>query len=80
MDIPTEQYLMYMEELFSTPGWSLLTEDAKDQINYLTDDAVQASSWEEVQRIRGRLEQLKEFLTMPQVIAVRRAEFDNAPV
>lgn len=76
MSLSTEQYLAYMEELIAVPGWSLLIEDAVSQVQYLREEALDASTWEKVVEARGRAKQLAELIAIPEIIAAQRAEYE----
>ena len=76
MGITNEQYVQFMEQLFEQPGWELLIEDARGQIYQYQCDAIEAKTWEDVQRMRGRAEQLAEIISLTDMVATQRAEME----
>jgi len=80
---PDEQkYYDDLDEMFATEGWKNLIEDCTKEIYQLQADALEAGSWDEVCRLRGRAEQLAYLVNLEavtetmkqQLIAERTAE------
>jgi len=71
-------YFDMLDETFGTPGWSLLTDEAKRHIYKLQADALEAKTWDEVLIMRGRALQLDDLVNMRDAaqIARKAAEAD----
>lgn len=63
-----------LEELFSTPGWKSLVEEAKRTIYHLQAEALEAGSFEEVCVKRGRAQQLAELVNMEASLELQKSE------
>lgn len=70
------QYIEYIEEMIATPGWSILVEEFEKDIYALQADALEARSWEDVQRMRGEANKLAEMVNLAEIIAVQRVELE----
>jgi hypothetical protein len=64
-----------MEEMFSTPGWKTLVQEAERTIYHLQAEALEAGNFEEVCVKRGRAQQLAELVNMEPNIELQKAEF-----
>lgn len=78
--ITSQQYINYLEEMIATPGWSILVEEAHTQIYQFQLDAIEAANWGEVQRLRGKAEQLAELCSLPDIVANQREEMELAEI
>ena len=80
MALEDKTYFRTMRELFEMPGWALLEEDWKREVYELQADALEAKTWDEVQKLRGTANKLAELLSKPDMIRVQEEEFDHADV
>ena len=80
MALADKQYFRVMRELFEMPGWALLEEDWKQEVYNLQANSLEARTWDDVQRMRGKAEQLAELLSRPEMNRIQEEEFDNADV
>jgi hypothetical protein len=76
MAIADEQYVQLMEQLFETQGWDILVEESRNQIYHYQAGALEAKSWEVVNQLRGKAEQLAELIAFPTIIAAQKAEME----
>lgn len=76
MGLTPEQQKFFddMAELFATPGWKTLKEEAERTIYHLQAEALEAGSFEEVCVKRGRAQQLAELVNMEDMIDLQKAE------
>lgn len=77
MAISREDYVSLIEKTIETPGWDLIKEDAERSIYELQASCLEAPSWDKVQQMRGRAEQLAELVALPEMIAALRAELEG---
>ena len=76
-----------LEEMFGTRGWKHVVKDAQKQIYEYQAMALEAKSWDEVNKLRGRAEQLNEIVMLEEItdslledFEERLQEAENAPV
>jgi hypothetical protein len=80
------QYFITMEDFFGHPGWKLLVEDAKKEIYDMQARVFDlAKSWDEVNILKGRAQQLTELTLLPEILenqkdSMLEAARDNASV
>jgi len=77
MAVTREQYVYLLEQMIETPGWSLVREEAEKEIYHIQASALEAKDWGEVQKMRGKAEQLAELVALPNIVAAQRAELEN---
>jgi hypothetical protein len=75
--ITDEQYIESLEEMIATTGWSLLVEEAKQTIYQLQADALEATSWDIVQRKKGQAAQLAELVNLEEMLTHQRNELSQ---
>lgn len=68
------KYLDTMEDMFAHPGWKLLVEECLRMVYQLQADALDKTTWEEVNIIRGRAQQLNEIIRMKEMFETIRAQ------
>lgn len=71
------EYFDSLEEVFGTPGWTILIEDAKREVYQLQADALDAPDWETLLTSRGRAQQLAEFIRLPEQVEGNRASHEE---
>ena len=73
-----------LEEMFSSPGWRIIVEEAQAQLEQFKDDLTMAPSWEVVCELRGQIIQLNRLLSLPYITEKikeehhKSLEYDNA--
>jgi hypothetical protein len=77
MAVSREQYVALLEQMIETPGWSLVQEEAEKEIYHIQANALEAKDWGEVQKMRGKAEQLAELIALPEIVAAQRQELDE---
>ena len=70
----TEKYFDDLEEMFATPGWRNLVEEAKAQIYQFQSDALERPTWDSVCELRGQVMQLARLVNLEEVTAFMRAQ------
>lgn len=68
------KYFDTMEDLFAHPGWKLLVEECLRMVYQLQADAIDGTTWEQVNVIRGRAQQLNEIIRMKEMFETIRAQ------
>jgi hypothetical protein len=66
------QYIETLENTFATPGWKLLVQEAKNQIYQYQLSVFDAKNWDEVNLLKGNVEQLSRFVNLEEMIALMR--------
>lgn len=69
-----QKFFIEMEELFATPGWKTLVQEAERTIYHLQAEALEAGNFEEVCVKRGRAQQLAELVNMEPNIELQKSE------
>ncbi len=78
--ITQQQYIEHLEEMIATPGWSIFIEDSKREIYEIQAAALEATTWDHVQRMRGRADQLSEIINLEDMVANQRMEMEMEEV
>lgn len=77
--------LEILENLFEHPGWRLIVDDAKREIDEIKEDLIVhdiSPTWESVLVRRARVGALAELINLPIVVSAQRAHLEelNAPL
>lgn len=70
------KYIEELEEMFATPGWRNLIDEAREQLNQYKDEALTLPTWERVCETRGQALQLARLLNLPDMIAMMRSNLE----
>ena len=76
-----EVYFDNLDEMFGTMGWRSIVDNAKEEIEMMKNNALEASSYEEVMFIRGKVDVLRRLMNMRDLADATRAvhEQDDGP-
>lgn len=72
----TQEQREYYDELdavFALPGWKRIIEDAKAQIYQNQADALECSSWDILNVLRGKSLNLNELIVLEEISVTQRA-------
>lgn len=66
------EYYNNLEDMFTHPGWKILMEDAKAQVYQYQADALEIGTWDGVNILRGKAQQLAELVNLEAVTALQK--------
>lgn len=77
MDQEALNYFNDLEDMFGTPGWRNLVDDAKREIYELQATALEAASYEEIMFMKGQAEVLNRIVNLRDITAATKSQHEE---
>lgn len=71
------EYYDALDDLFSNKGWQMIVEEATAQIYQYQSDALEQDSWDKVNVLRGKAQQLAELVNLEDTSTMQRTMLED---